>query len=83
MRVGRNSREELLWTDCSPIPCSPAPLREEVKVGNEEVKFDLGWEERVKVGVSFVFVSHYPILFLIGNKLSSPSRVYFACDSNW
>jgi len=23
---GRSGRKELLWTDCSPIPCPPAPL---------------------------------------------------------
>jgi len=47
------------------------------------VKLSFRREEGVKVVFSFDFVSHYPTLFLIGNQLFSPSRVCFACESDW
>lgn len=41
------------------------------------------WEEGRVVGLVFVFVSPYPILFLIGNEVIPLSQACFARDSNW
>ena len=54
----------------TPTPYPPVPLRGE-EVEKLGVKLSLGRRERWGEGViRFRFISHYPTLILIGNKLN-------------
>ena len=75
-------------TTCDELTATPAPCPlccaggggGEVRSEDEPRKTERG---RGKVFFRFVLISHYPTLILVDNKLISPSRVCFACDSNW
>lgn len=87
LQGGRISREELLWTDQNSHSPSPIPLMGEEVEESGVKEWSWAWEEVMVGGNTWVclFVSHYPTLFLIGNKInwSSPCQVCFVHHNNW
>jgi len=79
--AAETTHDELTTT---PIPHLPVPLRRR-KQRKSGVKLNPERKEGLGEGVfkAFWFYFSLPYSDLIGNKLISPSEVYFACDSNW